>query len=278
MEVEQPSTASKGRGTRMSDLDPRSCPCGDEPVAGAGLHLLGVECCLRVTRCVRGYFGPGTEHAAFEDIDDALQECYLFLAAPGRFEPFTAPAGRDRADAFRGWLYTLVERACLARRRRLRRRSRLWASASARMEEPKAPTTPLQAAAQACILQRARDAEAAVRTARWAYGAKCGRRFELLLDAIYEERVDSELLSEQLGISPGAAKKAKQELVEAMSRAFRGITRDELFLEPGLAPEEIEARIDADIDDLFLTAFPQERVPWWQLGAHLDPTLENSDR
>jgi hypothetical protein len=255
----------------MSGLDPNNCPCGEEPLAGGGLHLLGAECCSRVAGCVRGFFRPGSG-----EFEDALQECYLFLAKPGRLEQFRASTEGGRADQFRGWLYTLVKRDCLDQWRTSRRRDELWANASRRLEEPQAPLTPAQAGARECIRVRSQYAVDEVRKARWAHGVDCGRRFELLLDAVFQDRVDYALLSEQLGTTKDAAKTAKYDLVHALTKPFREQTRDELCIEPGLDPEGIEALIDAEIDDLFATAFPRETVPWRDLQAHLDPTPENS--
>jgi len=274
VEVERPTTPAKRRGTRMPDLDPRSCPCGDEPLAGGGLHLLGVECCSRVTLCVGKYFGHRGHSGEFED---AVQECYLHLAKPSTFETFRPPAEAP-ADAFRGWLYTVVDRKCRDLLRREKRRSDLWKLARMRMAELKAPATPLEAAARRCILERSQYSIDVVRKARWAHGADCGRRFEILLDAVLKDRLDYPLLGEQLGIPKDAVRTARYELEEALARAFRERTRDELCLEPGLSPERIEDLIDADIEDLFTTAFPHETVPWQGLDAHLEATQEKFDQ
>jgi DNA-directed RNA polymerase specialized sigma24 family protein len=262
----------------MTDVEPGSCPCGDERVARYGLHLLGEECSSRVVRCVRGFFGAGSSLATSEEMEDAVQECYSQLARPGQLDLFNAPPDRARADAFRGWLYTVVKRTCQDRARRAEGRLRLWKAASARLDELETPLTPDQAGARRCILDRAQHAVDVVRQERWAHGADCGRRFELLLDALMNDQAAHSLLSANLAPTENAAAKAKSELVEALTRAFRDRTRDELTLEPGLDPEIIEDRVDADIEDLFATAYPHQGVPWRELGAHLELSRENSEK
>jgi hypothetical protein len=146
------------------------------------------------------------------------------------------------------------------------------------MDELEAPLTPAEAAARQCILERAQHAVDVVRQERWAHGAECGRRFELLLDALMKDRGADVLLSANLVPTVNAAAKAKSELVEALSRAFRDRTRDELPLEPGIDPDTIEDRVDADIADLFATAYPLRGVPWCEFEAHLELNRENSQK
>ncbi len=147
-----------------------------------------------------------------------------------------------------------------------------------RMDELEAPLTPLQAGARQCILDRAQYAVDVVRQERRAHGAICGRRFELLLDALMKDQGAHALLSANLAPTENAATQAKTDLVNALSRAFRDRTRDELTLGPGIDPETIEDLVDADIEDLFATAYPHQGVPWRELGAHLELSRENSEK
>jgi hypothetical protein len=146
------------------------------------------------------------------------------------------------------------------------------------MDELETPLTPDQAFARQCILDRAQDAVEIVRQERWAHGADCGRKFELLLEALMHDQAANALLSANLAPTKNAAARAKSELVQAVTRAFRDLTRDELTLEPGLDPEAIEDRVDADIADLFANAYPHRGVPWRELGAHLELSRENSEK
>jgi hypothetical protein len=100
----------------------------------------------------------------------------------------------------------------------------------------------------------------------------------LLLDALMHDQAANALLSANLAPTKNAAAKAKSELVEDLTRAFRDRTRDELTLEPGLDPETIEDRVDADIADLFATAYPLRGVPWCEFEAHLELNRENSQK
>jgi hypothetical protein len=236
------------------------CPCGEELLAAGGKHVLGSECCSRVQDCVRKYFNAAGRYAHY--FEDAVQDCYAKLADPRKLAAFNVPPGRDRADAFRGWLYIFVKRTSLNRLEEFGIRKDYSGSSLEALVETGDSTTAAQLFARECIREIARQAVSQARRHWQAKGAEAAERFEVLLEPVLTDSVDYDCIRKRLGIGRQYAVQLKCELVRDRDRAARRLVEDTLHLEPGLDRATIEQRIDQEIDDLFETAYPGESERW----------------
>ena len=239
----------------MSKLEshPKVCPCGSEPLASHGLHLLGAVCCERVQGCARRYFGNGRFGDTLEDV---VQQCYAKLARPGTLSRFEPPAGRDPADAFRAFVYCVCKRVCLTRLRHLKGTSGIWHQAPEDTIEPGAGLSPLQAFARDCITDTAQRAVGLVEALYASRGQKSLERFQVMLPLILTDSVDYEWLCQRLGDEYGRLKKAKSDLHKEIIKTACRLIQDTLPLTPGLDDCSIEYAVDEEIHDLFASAFP----------------------
>src|SRR5262245_35849899 len=131
VELESSTETLERRGSGMSKFEshPRVCPCGSEPLASHGLHLLGAVCCERVQGCALRYFGRNGRFG--HTLEDVVQQCYAKLARPRTLKRFEPPAGRDPADAFRAFVYCVCKNVCLSLLKRSETRSKVWQQESA---------------------------------------------------------------------------------------------------------------------------------------------------
>jgi DNA-directed RNA polymerase specialized sigma24 family protein len=263
----------------MSKLEshPKVCPCGGEPLASHGLHLLGEVCCERVRGCARRYFGNDGRFG--DTLEDVVQQCYAKLARPGAFTRFEPPAGRDPADAFRAFVYCACKNVCLSRLKLLRSHSKVWQPEPAYPAEAAAPMSPVQAFSREVIQNHAERAVDLVRQRHHSLGPKYGARFDALWQQLSTDSVDYDRLQERFGDNRQTLKQAMCALKKEIVKASRRSVQDTLALGPYPDTFSIEFKVDEEIHDLFEAAFPgeSERLLDFFVGLE-DAVAEDSEQ
>jgi DNA-directed RNA polymerase specialized sigma24 family protein len=261
----------------MSKLEshPKLCPCGGEPLASHGLHLLGEACCERVRGWARRYFGSNGRFG--DTLEDVVQQCYAKLARPGALTRFEPPAGRDRADAFRAFVYCSCKNVCLSRLKLLRSHSKVWQPEPAYPAEAAAPMSPLQAFSRKVIETHAERAVDLVRQRHRSLEPKYAARFDALWQQLSTDGVDYDRLQERFGDNRQTLKQAMCALRKELVKASRQSVQDTLALDPYLDTFSIEFAVDEEIHDLFEAAFPgeSERLLDFYVGLEDGATEDN---
>jgi len=208
---------------------------------------------------IRRRFGRHRYGARYaHQVEDFVQDCYLKLLNPGGLDSFQPQAEHLRADAFGAWLWRVVQNYCHNKWKAIACRPREVPEDAAL--ESSHELTPDQAFARKCLDELIALAVADVE-AKWkATGEKRARRFEVFVSFLSEENASYDEAQRQLGVSNVLAKQLKHKLSKEVLQAVRGRVRDTLFLEPGLDPDAVERRIEAEIQALFDAAFPPEPV------------------
>jgi hypothetical protein len=244
---------------------PGTCLCGEEQlVTPCGRHIIGARCQILIQREVRHRFdyprfGGRFSHA----VEDIVQECYEKLSRPGGVGSFRPPPDRPAANAFRAWLRGVVRNHCNNKQKSLG--IDLRGVALEQTPEPTHAKTPEQAFALECLLELAESAIAEVE-ARWRETGR-GERFDVFLPFVLERDDDYARAEQRLGLEVNHLRQLKHKLTLDIRHAARARQRDELFLEPGLSLESIEAKIDQSLRDLLRDAFPDTdrqtlNFPW----------------
>jgi hypothetical protein len=283
VELEPPTNAWKPLGSQQlmaappDDPEDEACPCGEEPIGALfGQHVVGVKCRAQIEGAVRHRFGAHRYRGRFSQaVEDVVQECYVKLVRPGGLDSFRPQPGKPRADSFRAWLSGVVRNHCNNKGDHIRSHPDLDADPVDGIPEPMHAKTPAAAFAEEALRDLARGAVADVE-ARWRQkGAVSSERFDVFLPFVLERDDDYGRAQRRLAIKYDHARKLKFTLDGEIRRAARARVRDELFLEPGLSPAEIEAMIDQAIDELLCDAFPGgEGRALGFLKAEPEPELE----
>lgn len=235
------------------------CPCGQQVEAQAAGHVLCAKHREQVLSGIRRRFGSHRYGARYaHHVEDFVQECYLKLLNPGGLDSFQPQTEHLRADAFGAWLWRVVQNYCHNKWKAIECRPTEVPEDAAL--ESSHELTPDQAFARKCLDELIALAVADVE-AKWkATGDKRARRFEVFVSFLSEENSNYDEAERQLGVSNVLAKQLKHKLSKEVLQAVRGRVRDTLYLEPGLEPDEVERRIEAEIQALFDAAFPPEAV------------------
>lgn len=263
--------------------DRKACPCGDEFVDGLlHGHVVGLQCRARIEGVVRHRFGPHRFGGRFSDeVEDFVQDCYARLSRPETLESFRPPPDRPLAGAFRAWLSGVAHNHCnnvlksrgifptshgkeLERpvaaqsKTAFKRRYLIELAKGDELSEPMDAETPESAFAQQYLKELAEaaigDVEARWKEKGWSL------RFDVVLPLVLKEDDDYEPARQRLNITCNHARQLKFRLLEEIRNVVRARVMDELFLEPGLSPANIEARISQFIAELLRDAFPGKDI------------------
>jgi hypothetical protein len=236
------------------------CPCGEEPLdAPFGAHVVGPQCRAQIERHVRRRFGSHRFRGRYSQaVEDTVQECYEKLVRPGGLDSFRPQPGKPRVEAFRAWLSGVVRYHCNNKGDYFKCRPDLvHGNPVDGLPEPLQAKTPAAAFALESLLTLALGAIADVEP-RWREKSPVWReRFDVFLPFVLERDDDYGRAQQRLGIKYDHARQLKFMLDREIGQAARARVRDELFLEPGLSPAEIEARIGQAIEELLCDAFPE---------------------